>query len=97
MMLSRAKPAVGGAPPPGDRRRKKGKKVPQLEELLALRDFTGAIALLEFKRQVGEQEEDADLWIGYSAFHLGDYKRALEVGISGPLMYFIVLLCIFLY
>ncbi|NXG32572.1 IFT56 protein, partial [Dromaius novaehollandiae] len=77
-MLSRAKPAVGGAPPPGDRRRKKGKKVPQLEELLALRDFTGAIALLEFKRQVGEQEEDADLWIGYSAFHLGDYKRALE-------------------
>ncbi|NXX49969.1 IFT56 protein, partial [Tricholaema leucomelas] len=78
-MLSRAKPAVGGTPPPGDRRRKKGKKVPQLEELLALRDFTGAIALLEFKRQVGEQEEDADLWIGYSAFHLGDYKRALEV------------------
>ncbi|NXW19725.1 IFT56 protein, partial [Circaetus pectoralis] len=77
-MLSRAKPAVGGAPPPADRRRKKGKKVPQLEELLALRDFTGAIALLEFKRHVGEQEEDADLWIGYSAFHLGDYKRALE-------------------
>ncbi|XP_062424651.1 intraflagellar transport protein 56 isoform X3 [Rhea pennata] len=78
MMLSRAKPAVGGAPPPGDRRRKKGKKVPQLEELLAVRDFTGAITLLEFKRQVGEQQEDADLWIGYSAFHLGDYKRALE-------------------
>ncbi|NXF85033.1 IFT56 protein, partial [Eubucco bourcierii] len=78
-MLSRAKPAVGGTPPPGDRRRKKGKKVPQLEELLSLRDFTGAIALLEFKQQVGEQEEDADLWIGYSAFHLGDYKRALEV------------------
>ncbi|XP_066846303.1 intraflagellar transport protein 56 [Anser cygnoides] len=78
MMLSRAKPAVGSAPAAGDRRRKKGKKVPQLEELLALRDFTGAIALLEFKRHAGEQEEDADLWIGYSAFHLGDYKRALE-------------------
>ncbi|XP_061864848.1 intraflagellar transport protein 56 isoform X2 [Colius striatus] len=78
MMLSRAKPAVGGTPPSGDKRRKKGKKVPQLEELLALRDFTGAIALLEFKRHVGEQEEDAGLWIGYSAFHLGDYKRALE-------------------
>ncbi|NXX92410.1 IFT56 protein, partial [Centropus bengalensis] len=77
-MLSRAKPAVAGTPPSGERRRKKGKKVPQLEELLAERDFTGAIALLEFQRQVGEQEEDADLWIGYSAFHLGDYKRALE-------------------
>ncbi|XP_012984831.3 intraflagellar transport protein 56 [Melopsittacus undulatus] len=78
MMLSRAKPAVADTPPPLDRRRKKGKKVPQLEELLALRDFTGAIALLEFKRQVGEQEEDTDLWMGYCAFHLGDYKRALE-------------------
>lgn len=33
----------------------------------------------KFKRHVGEQEEDTDLWIGYSAFHLGDYKRALEV------------------
>uniref|UniRef100_A0A493SXB4 Intraflagellar transport protein 56 n=1 Tax=Anas platyrhynchos platyrhynchos TaxID=8840 RepID=A0A493SXB4_ANAPP len=32
----------------------------------------------KFKRHVGEQEEDTDLWIGYSAFHLGDYKRALE-------------------
>ncbi|XP_068047579.1 intraflagellar transport protein 56 isoform X4 [Anomalospiza imberbis] len=78
MMLSRAKPAVGGTPPPGDRRRKKGKEVPQLEELLAQRDFTGAIALLEFKQQVGEEEEDGNLWIGYCAFHLGDYKRALE-------------------
>uniref|UniRef100_A0A8C2T9J2 Intraflagellar transport protein 56 n=1 Tax=Coturnix japonica TaxID=93934 RepID=A0A8C2T9J2_COTJA len=77
-MLSRAKPAVGSAPPQGDRRRKKGKKVPQLEELLAGRDFTGAIALLEFQRHAGEQQEDADLWIGYCAFHLGDYKRALE-------------------
>ncbi|EMP31873.1 Tetratricopeptide repeat protein 26 [Chelonia mydas] len=77
-MLSRAKPAVGGAPPQGDKRKKKGKKVLQLEELLAQRDFTGAIALLEFKRHAGEQDEDTDLWIGYCAFHLGDYKRALE-------------------
>ncbi|XP_019336464.1 intraflagellar transport protein 56 isoform X2 [Alligator mississippiensis] len=78
MMLSRAKPAVGAAAPQGDKQ-KKGKKVPQLDELLAQRDFTGAIALLEFKRQAGEQEEEeADLWVGYCAFHLGDYKRALE-------------------
>ncbi|NXN94251.1 IFT56 protein, partial [Rhinopomastus cyanomelas] len=79
-MLSRARPAVAGTPPPppGDRRRKKGKKLPQLEELLAQRDFTGAVALLEFKRHAGEQEENAELWIGYAAFHLGDYKRALE-------------------
>ncbi|KAG5210566.1 hypothetical protein R6Z07F_006108 [Ovis aries] len=78
MMLSRAKPAVGGDPPHTDKRKKKGRKIPKLEELLSQRDFTGAITLLEFKRHVGEQEEDTNLWIGYCAFHLGDYKRALE-------------------
>ncbi|NWV20643.1 IFT56 protein, partial [Origma solitaria] len=77
-MLSRAKPAMGDTPPLGERRRKKGKEVPQLEELLAQRDFTGAIALLEFKQQVNEEKEDGSLWIGYCAFHLGDYKRALK-------------------
>nr|KAF6338634.1 tetratricopeptide repeat domain 26 [Pipistrellus kuhlii] len=78
MMLSRAKPAVGGDLPHTDKRKKKGRKMPKLEELLSQRDFTGAITLLEFKRHVGEQEEDTNLWIGYCAFHLGDYKRALE-------------------
>ena len=33
---------------------------------------------MKFKRHVGEQEEDTNLWIGYCAFHLGDYKRAFE-------------------
>lgn len=46
-MLSRIKPAVGGGSLPGDKRKKKGKRIPQLEELLILRDFTGGIALLE--------------------------------------------------
>uniref|UniRef100_A0A7N5JPD2 Intraflagellar transport protein 56 n=1 Tax=Ailuropoda melanoleuca TaxID=9646 RepID=A0A7N5JPD2_AILME len=78
MMLSRAKPAVGGDLPHADKRKKKGRKIPKLEELLSQRDFTGAITVLEFKRHVGEQEEDTNLWIGYCAFHLGDYKRALE-------------------
>uniref|UniRef100_A0A452RKI3 Intraflagellar transport protein 56 n=1 Tax=Ursus americanus TaxID=9643 RepID=A0A452RKI3_URSAM len=77
-MLSRAKPAVGGDLPHTDKRKKKGRKIPKLEELLSQRDFTGAITVLEFKRHVGEQEEDTNLWIGYCAFHLGDYKRALE-------------------
>lgn len=45
-----------------------------------LRSFFSA----KFKRHVGEQEEDADLWIGYAAFHLGDYKRALEVRWGNP-------------
>ena len=46
-MLSRAKPAVGGDPPHADKRKKKGRKIPKLEELLSQRDFTGAITLLE--------------------------------------------------
>ncbi|KAF2980255.1 hypothetical protein EK904_008190 [Melospiza melodia maxima] len=35
--------------------------------------------IVEFKQHVAEEEEeDGSLWIGYCAFHLGDYKRALE-------------------
>uniref|UniRef100_A0AAZ3RMQ3 Intraflagellar transport protein 56 n=1 Tax=Oncorhynchus tshawytscha TaxID=74940 RepID=A0AAZ3RMQ3_ONCTS len=32
----------------------------------------------QFQRNVGERGEDADLWLAYCAFHLGDYKRAME-------------------
>ncbi|XP_028930760.1 intraflagellar transport protein 56 isoform X3 [Ornithorhynchus anatinus] len=78
VILSRAKPAVGSDLQQVDKYKKKGRKIPKLEDLLLQRDFTGAITLLEFKRHGGEQNEDSDLWIGYFAFHLGDYKRALE-------------------
>nr|XP_014347467.1 PREDICTED: intraflagellar transport protein 56 [Latimeria chalumnae] len=77
MMLSRAKPAVGGDMQL-DKKKKKGKKIPKLEDYLGQRDYTGAITLLEFKRHVGEKEDDADLWMGYCTFHLGDYKKAME-------------------
>uniref|UniRef100_H3APN1 Intraflagellar transport protein 56 n=1 Tax=Latimeria chalumnae TaxID=7897 RepID=H3APN1_LATCH len=76
-MLSRAKPAVGGDMQL-DKKKKKGKKIPKLEDYLGQRDYTGAITLLEFKRHVGEKEDDADLWMGYCTFHLGDYKKAME-------------------
>lgn len=46
-MLSRAKPAVGGDLLHTDKIKKKGRKIPKLEELLSQRDFTGAITLLE--------------------------------------------------
>ncbi|XP_028671397.1 intraflagellar transport protein 56 [Erpetoichthys calabaricus] len=78
MMLSRAKPALGGDAQQNDKKKKKNKKIPKLDEYLSQRDYMGAITLLEFKRSVGEKEEDLDLWIGYCAFHLGDYKRAME-------------------
>uniref|UniRef100_A0A8C9RCM5 Intraflagellar transport protein 56 n=1 Tax=Scleropages formosus TaxID=113540 RepID=A0A8C9RCM5_SCLFO len=79
-ILSRVKPAVGGEAPSSDKKKKnKGKKTPRLEDYLAQRDYLGAITLLEFQRSAGERQEDADLWLGYCAFHLGDYKRAMEV------------------
>ena len=51
----------------------------QLEEFVRKRDFTGAMAVLEFKKRAGEVDETTLLWLAYSAFHLGDYDKALEV------------------
>ncbi|KAF7213185.1 intraflagellar transport protein 56 [Nothobranchius furzeri] len=80
MILSRVKPAVGGETPGnnGDKKRKNKSKVLSLEEYLQQRDYLGALTLLQFQRSTGEKEEHADLWLGYCAFHLGDYKRAIE-------------------
>nr|XP_057938304.1 intraflagellar transport protein 56 [Doryrhamphus excisus] len=79
MILSRVKPAVGGeAASISDKKKKNKTKVPSLEEYLQQRDYLGALTLLEFQRSIGEQEENTDLWIGFCAFHLGDYKRAME-------------------
>ncbi|XP_019717634.1 intraflagellar transport protein 56 [Hippocampus comes] len=80
MILSRVKPAVGGETTASvnEKKKKNKSKVPTLEEYLQQRDYLGALTLLEFQRSIGEQEEHADLWIGFCAFHLGDYKRAME-------------------
>lgn len=45
------------------------------------RDFTGAVALLEFNRRSGEDDtlEDTLMWLGYCSFHLGNYQRAIDV------------------
>uniref|UniRef100_A0A3Q0RLS3 Intraflagellar transport protein 56 n=1 Tax=Amphilophus citrinellus TaxID=61819 RepID=A0A3Q0RLS3_AMPCI len=79
-ILSRVKPAVGGESPMsiGDKKKRNKSKIPRLEEYLQQRDYLGALTLLEFQKNTGEKEEYADLWIGYCAFHLGDYKRAME-------------------
>jgi intraflagellar transport protein 56 len=52
---------------------------PQLEDMIARRDWMGAIALLQFRTKTGLMKpEQSQPWIGYCAFHLGDYKLALE-------------------
>jgi intraflagellar transport protein 56 len=47
-----------------------------LDEFISKRDYTGALTLLEFKLkcQDGDTKELLQ-WIGYTAFHLGNYKR----------------------
>nr|XP_012230243.1 PREDICTED: intraflagellar transport protein 56 isoform X3 [Linepithema humile] len=74
MILSRAKPASSE----GVRKSASRKEIPKLEEFLEKRDYIGALTLLEFNSSTGSSLE-MDLWMGYCAFHLGDYKRAATV------------------
>ncbi|XP_012264902.1 intraflagellar transport protein 56 [Athalia rosae] len=74
MILSRAKPVSTDS----GKKTNSRKEIPKLEDFLNKRDYTGALTLLEFngsKNNTG----NTDLWIGYCAFHLGDYKRAAKV------------------
>ncbi|XP_071636209.1 intraflagellar transport protein 56 [Temnothorax longispinosus] len=74
MILSRSKPASSE----GVRTSASRKQIPKLEEFLEKRDYTGALTLLEFNSSTSSSLE-TDLWMGYCAFHLGDYKRAATV------------------
>ncbi|XP_029169926.1 intraflagellar transport protein 56 [Nylanderia fulva] len=74
MILSRAKPASSD----GVRKSALRKETPKLVDFLEKRDYIGALTLLEFESSTGSSLE-TDLWMGYCAFHLGDYKRAATV------------------
>jgi intraflagellar transport protein 56 len=64
------KAAVGG-------QQAKTKGLPTLDDFLSIRDFTGALTLLEFKLKCQDGDtKDLLLWIGYCAFHLGNFRRA---------------------
>ena len=53
-------------------------EVPGVEEFVAKRDFSGALAVLDFKRRSGEVDANTLPWMAYCAWHLGDFERALE-------------------
>ena len=56
---------------------KGSKGQPSLDEFLNKRDYTGALALLEFKLKCQDGDtKDLLLWIGYCSFHLGNFRRA---------------------
>eukprot|EP00953_Heterococcus_sp_UTEX-ZZ885_P039128 20071-Heterococcus_DN1.PRE.2 len=80
-------------------------KLPELLDYVSNRDYTGALAVLEFNKRSGEDTtklEDTLLWIGYCAFHVGRYQRALEayeevlqIGTSGGEVHLYLACCHF--
>ncbi|TMS34543.1 hypothetical protein L596_002112 [Steinernema carpocapsae] len=53
--------------------------IPELDDYLIRRDYTGAMAMLEFKRKEEPHNAGNNLWLGHCAFHAGEYTKALEV------------------
>lgn len=76
----KSKSKVGGKGGPGGPGAANNKNTgPSLEEFIANRDYTGALTLLEFRLKCQDGDtKDLLLWIGYCAFHVGNYKRAEE-------------------
>jgi len=55
-------------------------KIPDAKHFLEKRDFVAALTLLECERKYsGSQNIKTYMGIAYSAFHNGDYKRAMEI------------------
>ena len=81
MILSRAKPAIsttGNDAESSAAALQAQKKIPTLEKFLTDRDYTGAMSLLDFQRNSGKGSANVNLWLAYSAFHAGEYKRAMH-------------------
>ena len=62
-------------------------KVPSMSDFVRSRDFSGALALLDFDRRGSPGDSSSDdvltlMWVGYCAFHLGKYDRAQEAYIE---------------
>ncbi|KAG8236458.1 hypothetical protein J437_LFUL016909 [Ladona fulva] len=77
MILSRTKPASSSSG--GNDDVTVSKRLPKLSDFLEARDYVGALTLLEFNRGNLKNTHEVDLWIGYCAFHLGEYSQAMQV------------------
>eukprot|EP00929_Paragymnodinium_shiwhaense_P107602 TRINITY_DN7381_c0_g1_i1.p1 TRINITY_DN7381_c0_g1~~TRINITY_DN7381_c0_g1_i1.p1 ORF type:complete len:561 (+),score=192.85 TRINITY_DN7381_c0_g1_i1:92-1774(+) len=51
---------------------------PDLFEFFNNCDYVGAITLLEFEKKAKEERGHLLMWLAYSYFHNGDYRKALE-------------------
>ncbi|GAX82244.1 hypothetical protein CEUSTIGMA_g9672.t1 [Chlamydomonas eustigma] len=54
-------------------------KLPDLEEFLAKRDYLGAIALLQFKRNSNRNDVKNSEFLAYCQFHYGEHEKALSI------------------
>ena len=53
-------------------------EIPEVSDFLKDRDYAGAIALLEFKRQQSPSDVSNLEWLAYAYFHAGDPEKALD-------------------
>lgn len=51
---------------------------PDLQEFLNKCDYVGAITLLEFEKKAREERPHLLMWLAFSYFHNGDYKKAID-------------------
>jgi len=65
-------------PESGTQRLANSKKKPELGEFILNRDYQGALALLEFNSRSDAGDKLTNWWIGYCAFHLGQFQRAIR-------------------
>lgn len=55
-------------------KKQKESKIPTKEEFIKLRDFQGAITLLEHEKMLNKDNVKIQLWLAYCYFHNGDYE-----------------------
>ncbi|CAE8711574.1 unnamed protein product, partial [Polarella glacialis] len=51
---------------------------PILADFLNNCDYVGAITLLEFERKAREERPHLLMWLAFTYFHNGDYKKAID-------------------
>merc|ERR1719326_823902 len=76
--LKKGKPKVANLAPKVAPGKKAESQKPDLHEFLDKCDYPGAIVLLEFEKKSKEERPHLLLWLAYSYFHNGDYRKALD-------------------
>jgi intraflagellar transport protein 56 len=78
MMMNKSRAATAARVPEKPKPAGANVKIPDLAEFLAKRDYTGAITLLEFKRQSNPSDVTNLEWLAYAYFHYGEPKKSLD-------------------